>query len=72
MNAKDNSRTSFDRQAATYDIDRNGFPPPRPVAIDVLQHDGIATLWMTTFLSSEKVKHITSVRRKILRQCFNY
>lgn len=24
MNAKDNSRTSFDRQAATYDIDRNG------------------------------------------------
>ena len=27
MNAKDNSRTSFDRQAATYDIDRNGFPP---------------------------------------------
>ena len=57
MNAKDNSRASFDRQAATYDIDRNGFPP-RPVAIDVLQHDGIATLWMTTFLSSEKVKHI--------------
>ena len=28
MNAKDNSRASFDRQAATYDIDRNGFPPP--------------------------------------------
>lgn len=24
MNAKDNSRTSFDRQAATYDFDRNG------------------------------------------------
>lgn len=24
MNAKDNSRTSFDRQAATYDLDRNG------------------------------------------------
>ncbi len=24
MNAKDNSRTSFDRQAAAYDIDRNG------------------------------------------------
>ena len=23
MNAKDNSRTSFDRQAATYDFDRN-------------------------------------------------
>ena len=57
MNAKDNSRTSFDRQAATYDIDRNGFPP-RPVAIDVLRHDGIATLWMTTLLSSEKVKHL--------------
>ena len=56
MNAKDNSRTSFDRQAATYDIDGNGFP--RPVAIDVLRHDGIATLWMTTSLSSEKVKHL--------------
>lgn len=24
MNVKDNSRTSFDRQAATYDFDRNG------------------------------------------------
>lgn len=24
MNAKDNSRTSFDRQTATYDFDRNG------------------------------------------------
>ncbi len=58
MNAKDNSRTSFDRQAATYDIDRNGFSPPRPVAIDVLRHEGISVLWMTTFLSSEKVKHI--------------
>ena len=57
MNAKDNSRTSFDRQAATYDFDKNGFPP-RPVAIDVLRHDGIATLWMTTSLSSEKVKHL--------------
>lgn len=56
MNAKDNSRTSFDRQAATYDFDRNEFP--RPVAIVVLRHDGIATLWMTTSLSSEKVKHL--------------
>ena len=37
-------------------IDGNGFP--RPVAIDVLRHDGIATLWMTTSLSSEKVKHL--------------
>ena len=37
-------------------IDENGFP--RPVAIDVLRHDGIATLWMTTSLSSEKVKHL--------------
>ena len=45
MNAKDNSRTSFDRQAATYDFDRK-------------RHDGIATLWMTTSLSSEKVKHL--------------
>ena len=37
-------------------IDENGFP--RPVAIDVLRHDGIATLWMTTSLSSGKVKHL--------------
>ena len=51
MNAKDNSRASFDRQAATYDIDRNGSPPP-PVAIDVLQPDGIATPWLRNFLSS--------------------
>ena len=29
-------------------IDGNGFP--RPVAIDVLRHDGIATLWMTTLV----------------------
>ena len=28
------------------------------MAIDVLRHDGIATLWMTTLLSSEKVKHL--------------
>lgn len=37
-------------------IDGNGFP--RPVAIDVLRHDGIAELWMTTALSSDKVKHL--------------
>ena len=39
-------------------VDGNGYP--RPVAIDVLRHDGIAALWMTTSLSSEKVKHLRS------------
>ena len=37
-------------------VNEYGFP--RPVAIDVLRHDGISVLWMTTYLSSEKVKHI--------------
>lgn len=37
-------------------INEDGFP--RPVAIDVLRHNDIETLWMTTLLSSEKVKHI--------------
>lgn len=37
-------------------VNEYGFP--RPVAIDVLRHEGISVLWMTTFLSSEKVKHI--------------
>ncbi|MBF0830762.1 pyridoxamine 5'-phosphate oxidase family protein, partial [Staphylococcus aureus] len=34
----------------------NGYP--RPVAIDILRHTGISILWMTTGLSTEKVKHI--------------
>ncbi len=37
-------------------VNEYGFP--RPVAIDVLHHDGISVLWMTTYLSSEEVKHI--------------
>lgn len=37
-------------------VNEYGFP--RPVAIDVLRHEGISVIWMTTFLSSEKVKHI--------------
>lgn len=39
-------------------VDGNGYL--RPVAIDVLRHNGIAALWMTTSLSSEKVKHLRS------------
>ena len=37
-------------------VNEYGFP--RPVAIDVLRHDGISVLWMTTYLSSEKIMHI--------------
>ena len=37
-------------------ISENGYP--RPVAIDLLRHTDISTLWMTTALSTEKVKHI--------------
>lgn len=37
-------------------VSKNGYP--RPVAIDLLRHTGISTLWMTTALSTEKVKHI--------------
>ena len=43
-------------------VDGNGYP--RPVAIDVLRHDGIAALWMTTSLSSEKVKHLSPLSTK--------
>ena len=49
-------------------IDGNGFP--RPVAIDVLRHDGIAELWMTTALSSEKVKHLRTCPKAGI--CFVY
>lgn len=37
-------------------IDEQGFP--RPVAIDVIAHEGIRELWMTTFRYSEKAKHL--------------
>lgn len=37
-------------------MDDNGFP--RPVAIDVIAHDGIKTIWMTTFRNSNKARHI--------------
>ena len=52
-------------------ISENGYP--RPVAIDLLRHTDISTLWMTTALSTEKVKHIKS--RSLLclrsRQCYS-
>lgn len=31
---------------------------PRPVAIDVIAHDGIKIIWMTTFRNSNKARHI--------------
>ena len=39
-------------------IDEQGFP--RPVAIDVIQHDGIREIWMTTYRNSAKAMHIFS------------
>lgn len=37
-------------------IDDEGFP--RPVAVDVISHDGIKMIWMTTFRNSNKARHI--------------
>ena len=37
-------------------IDEEGFP--RPVAIDVIAHDGIKTIWMTTFRDSNKARQL--------------
>ena len=39
-------------------IMEDGFP--RPVSMDVLRHDGIRELWMTTDRRSRKVRHILS------------
>ena len=39
-------------------IDERGFP--RPVAIDVISHEGIREIWMTTFRHSEKAKHLAA------------
>ena len=37
-------------------IDEDGCP--RPVAIDPIAHDGIREIWMTTYRSSAKVRHL--------------
>ena len=37
-------------------IDEEGFP--RPVAIDVISHVGIKTIWMTTFRNSNKARQL--------------
>lgn len=37
-------------------IDEDGFP--RPVAVDVLKHEGIKEIWFTTTLSSRKAKNL--------------
>lgn len=39
-------------------IDEQGFP--HPVAMDVISHDGIKEIWMTTYRTSEKVRHLMS------------
>ena len=37
-------------------IDEEGFP--RPVAIDMIAHDGAKTIWMTTFRNSNKARQL--------------
>ena len=37
-------------------INEEGFP--RPVAIDVIAHDGIREIWMTTYRNSAKARHL--------------
>lgn len=44
-------------------IDENGFP--RPVAVDVLKHDGINEIWFTTTLSSRKANHLKKNPRQV-------
>ena len=33
---------------------------PRPVAIDVISHDGIRKIWMSAYRTSEKARHLMS------------
>lgn len=42
-------------------INEEGFP--RPVAIDVIAHEGIREIWMTTYRNSAKARHLM-VNRK--------
>ena len=42
-------------------INEEGFP--RPVAIDVIAHEGIREIWMTTYRNSTKARHLM-VNRK--------
>lgn len=37
-------------------INEEGFP--RPVAIDVIAHDGIREIWLTTYRNSAKARHL--------------
>ena len=37
-------------------VDEHGFP--RPVAMDVIAHDGIRQIWMTTYRNSAKARHL--------------
>ncbi len=52
---------------ASWILDRSGYAVlatlddegyPRPAAMDILHHEEIRTLWLTTFRSSEKARHI--------------
>lgn len=60
MEAEDKASWILDRcgYVTLSTIDEQGFP--RPVAVDVIQHDGIRVIWMTTYCSSAKARHISS------------
>ena len=60
MNDEDKATWILDRcgYVTLSTIDEQGFP--RPVAIDVISHNGIRELWMTTYRNSEKARHLSS------------
>lgn len=58
MNDEDKASWILDRcgYVTLSTIDEQGFP--RPVAIDIISHEGIRKIWMTAFRHSEKSKHL--------------
>ena len=58
MNDEDKASWILDRcgYVTLSTINDEGFP--RPVAIDVISHDGIREIWMTTYRTSAKAGHI--------------
>lgn len=68
----DLKRWMKDEDKASWILDRCGYATlstineegfPRPVAIDVIAHDGIREIWMTTYRNSTKARHLM-VNRK--------
>ena len=60
MNDEDKATWILDRcgYVTLSTIDEQGFP--RPIAIDVISHEGIREIWMTTFRYSKKAKHLAA------------